>query len=93
MSIWFITVYSRQILSFKLGLASSHSVFHCKFFRQFYMFQFVVLQLKEVRALFLAGAPDYSDFAAQLVTLEQPFQLSVRDLRSQVVREACITIA
>lgn len=50
-------------------------------------------QLKEFRACFFAGAKDHSDFVQQLASLELCFQMSVKDLRSQVVREACITIA
>ena len=38
-------------------------------------------------------APQYDDFHQQLRSLESCVQLSAKDLRSQVVREACITIA
>jgi hypothetical protein len=56
--------------------------------------QFASLQLKEIRACFFAGAVDYADFVTvQLTSLEVCFQQLVRDLRSQVVREACITTA
>lgn len=41
----------------------------------------------------LAGAANYDEFYPSLRALEPAFQLSVKDLRSQVVREACITIA
>uniref|UniRef100_A0A3B4BBZ7 TOG domain-containing protein n=1 Tax=Periophthalmus magnuspinnatus TaxID=409849 RepID=A0A3B4BBZ7_9GOBI len=51
-----------------------------------------VAALKKVRSLLLAGAPDFDSFPAQLRLLEAPFKLSVKDLRSQVVREACITL-
>lgn len=50
------------------------------------------LQLKKVRSLMLAGATDYEGFPQQLRLLEAPFKLSAKDLRSQVVREACITL-
>ncbi len=50
-------------------------------------------QLKATRALLIAGAQDYDEFMAQLRTLESAYQVSVKDLRSQVVREACISIA
>ena len=40
-----------------------------------------------------AGAAQYDEFFMGLKTLEVAFQVSVKDLRSQVVREACITIA
>ena len=39
------------------------------------------------------GASDIDDFYQQLRTLEPAFVLGVKDLRSQVVREACITVA
>merc|ERR1712223_817655 len=46
-----------------------------------------------MRALLLAGAAQYDELFMGLKTLEVAFQNSVKDLRSQVVREACITIA
>jgi CLIP-associating protein 1/2 len=50
--------------------------------------------MKQFRGLILAGAHKFQDeFMPQLRLLELPFQASVRDLRSQVVREACVTIA
>lgn len=49
--------------------------------------------LQLIRSLLIAGAADYDETTQALRTLEVPFQLSVKDLRSQVVREACITIA
>lgn len=49
--------------------------------------------LKRLRSLLMAGASDYDEFYASMRTLELPFQISVKDLRSQIVREACITIA
>uniref|UniRef100_A0A8C5DID1 TOG domain-containing protein n=1 Tax=Gouania willdenowi TaxID=441366 RepID=A0A8C5DID1_GOUWI len=51
-----------------------------------------VVALKKVRSLVLAGAPDYEGFSQQLRLLEAPLKLSAKDLRSQVVREACITL-
>lgn len=50
-------------------------------------------QLKAVRALLVAGAADYDEFPALLRSLELSFQTSIKDLRSQVVREVCISIA
>ncbi|XP_075748296.1 CLIP-associating protein 1-B isoform X5 [Rhipicephalus microplus] len=49
--------------------------------------------LRHLRSLLLAGAADYEELFASLRLLEPSFQVLVRDLRSQVVREACITIA
>ncbi|XP_036830662.1 CLIP-associating protein 1a isoform X14 [Oncorhynchus mykiss] len=51
-----------------------------------------VVALKKVRSLLLAGALDYDSFPQQLRLLEAPLKLSAKDLRSQVVREACITL-
>ncbi|XP_068185910.1 CLIP-associating protein 1a isoform X18 [Antennarius striatus] len=51
-----------------------------------------VVALKKVRALMLAGATEYEGFPQQLRLLEAPLKLSAKDLRSQVVREACITL-
>ena len=51
------------------------------------------VQLKTVRALVVAGALDFDEFPQQLRSLENCVQLSAKDLRSQIVREACITIA
>ncbi|XP_064800534.1 CLIP-associating protein 1-B-like isoform X17 [Oncorhynchus masou masou] len=51
-----------------------------------------VVALKKVRSLLVAGALDYDSFPQQLRLLEAPLKLSAKDLRSQVVREACITL-
>ncbi|KAL4229385.1 CLIP-associating protein 1 [Mactra antiquata] len=49
--------------------------------------------LKVLRGLVVSGGAEYDDFYSFLRTLEPCFMNSVKDLRSQVVREACITIA
>ncbi|XP_072427242.1 CLIP-associating protein 2 isoform X33 [Chiloscyllium punctatum] len=49
--------------------------------------------LKKIRSLLIAGATEYDCFFQHLRLLEGAFKLSARDLRSQVVREACITVA
>ncbi|XP_051913379.1 CLIP-associating protein 1-B-like isoform X6 [Hippocampus zosterae] len=51
-----------------------------------------VAALKKVRSLLLAGAAEFDGFLQQLRLLESAFRLSAKDLRSQVVREACITL-
>ncbi|XP_035507060.1 CLIP-associating protein 1a isoform X22 [Scophthalmus maximus] len=51
-----------------------------------------VVALKKVRSIMLAGATEYEGFPQQLRLLEAPLKLSAKDLRSQVVREACITL-
>ncbi|XP_028606296.1 CLIP-associating protein 2 isoform X8 [Podarcis muralis] len=49
--------------------------------------------LKKVRSLLVAGAAQYDGFFQHLRLLDPAFKLSAKDLRSQVVREACITVA
>ncbi|XP_027691591.1 CLIP-associating protein 2 isoform X2 [Vombatus ursinus] len=49
--------------------------------------------LKKVRSLLLAGAAQYDCFFQHLRLLDGALKLSAKDLRSQVVREACITVA
>ncbi|XP_032436619.1 CLIP-associating protein 2 isoform X20 [Xiphophorus hellerii] len=49
--------------------------------------------LKKIRSLLVAGAPSYDCFYQHLRLLDGAFKLSAKDLRSQVVREACITVA
>lgn len=49
--------------------------------------------MKRLRSVLIAGASDYDELYQSIRQLEIPFQLSVKDLRSQIVREACITIA
>ncbi|XP_035284695.1 CLIP-associating protein 2 isoform X2 [Anguilla anguilla] len=51
------------------------------------------IALKKVRSLLVAGATDYDCFYQHLRLLDGAFKLSAKDLRSQVVREACITVA
>ncbi|XP_016094356.1 CLIP-associating protein 1-like isoform X9 [Sinocyclocheilus grahami] len=51
-----------------------------------------VTALKKVRSLVLAGATEHEGFLQHLRLLEAAFKLSAKDLRSQVVREACITL-
>ncbi|XP_049340598.1 CLIP-associating protein 1a isoform X17 [Astyanax mexicanus] len=51
-----------------------------------------VAALKKVRSLVLAGASEQEGFLQQIRLLEGAFKLSAKDLRSQVVREACITL-
>ncbi|XP_033182145.1 CLIP-associating protein 2 isoform X12 [Anabas testudineus] len=49
--------------------------------------------LKKIRSLLVAGAGNYDCFYQHLRLLDGAFKLSAKDLRSQVVREACITVA
>uniref|UniRef100_A0A8C8H2V1 TOG domain-containing protein n=2 Tax=Oncorhynchus tshawytscha TaxID=74940 RepID=A0A8C8H2V1_ONCTS len=51
-----------------------------------------VTALKKMRSLLLAGAVEFDGFSQQLRLTEAAFKLSSKDLRSQVVREACITL-
>ncbi|XP_034748338.1 CLIP-associating protein 2 isoform X31 [Etheostoma cragini] len=49
--------------------------------------------MKKIRSLLVAGATSYDCFYQHLRLLDGAFKLSAKDLRSQVVREACITVA
>ncbi|XP_057410490.1 CLIP-associating protein 2 isoform X10 [Balaenoptera acutorostrata] len=49
--------------------------------------------LKKIRSLLVAGAAQYDGFFQHLRLLDGALKLSAKDLRSQVVREACITVA
>ncbi|XP_047240596.1 CLIP-associating protein 2 isoform X40 [Girardinichthys multiradiatus] len=51
------------------------------------------IALKKIRSLLVAGAASYDCFYQHLRLLDGAFKLSAKDLRSQVVREACITVA
>ncbi|XP_027143236.1 CLIP-associating protein 2 isoform X24 [Larimichthys crocea] len=51
------------------------------------------IALKKIRSLLVAGAHTYDCFYQHLRLLDGAFKLSAKDLRSQVVREACITVA
>uniref|UniRef100_A0A4W5RQ44 Cytoplasmic linker associated protein 1 n=1 Tax=Hucho hucho TaxID=62062 RepID=A0A4W5RQ44_9TELE len=51
-----------------------------------------VTALKKTRSLLLAGAVEFDGFSQQLRLMEAAFKMSAKDLRSQVVREACITL-
>ena len=49
--------------------------------------------LKELKAIVQCEVMDQQTFIPLLRTLEIPFSESIKDLRSQVVREACITLS
>lgn len=49
--------------------------------------------LKKIRSLLVAGAANFEELYVHLRLLEHPFQASIKDLRSLVVREACISVA
>ncbi len=49
--------------------------------------------LKKIRSLLVAGATKYEEFFDYLNMLLPAFLASIKDLRSLVVREACITVA
>ncbi|XP_062869721.1 CLIP-associating protein 2 isoform X16 [Trichomycterus rosablanca] len=49
--------------------------------------------LKKIRSLLVAGAKNHDCFYQHLRLLDGAFKLSAKDLRSQVVREACFTVA
>ncbi|CAF0866949.1 unnamed protein product [Adineta steineri] len=49
--------------------------------------------LKRLRSIVAGGADQYEEFFRSLRQLDLPLVATVRDLRSQIVREACITLA
>ena len=49
--------------------------------------------MKRLRSFVKAGAIEYKEFLDFFKTLDLAFQCCVKDLRSQVVRESCLTIA
>ncbi|XP_043496777.1 CLIP-associating protein 1 isoform X11 [Polistes fuscatus] len=49
--------------------------------------------MKKLRAIVLAGGMNYENFLDCLKSIQRPFETACADLRSQVVREACITLA
>ncbi|KRY92842.1 CLIP-associating protein 1-A [Trichinella pseudospiralis] len=51
------------------------------------------VELKRLRSLLISGASQYDEFFVELRSLEVPMQIAGKDLRSQVVREVCITVA
>ncbi|XP_015602743.1 CLIP-associating protein 1-A isoform X22 [Cephus cinctus] len=49
--------------------------------------------MKKLRGIIIAGGMNYDNFAECLKSTQRPFEQACMDLRSQVVREACITLA
>lgn len=49
--------------------------------------------MKKLRGIVLAGGTNYENFHECLKNVQRPFEQACTDLRSQVVREACITLA
>ncbi|XP_011701927.1 PREDICTED: CLIP-associating protein 1-A isoform X3 [Wasmannia auropunctata] len=49
--------------------------------------------MKKLRAIVLAGGTNYENFYECLKSVQRPFEQACTDLRSQVAREACITLA
>ncbi|XP_014477153.1 PREDICTED: CLIP-associating protein 1 isoform X2 [Dinoponera quadriceps] len=49
--------------------------------------------MKKLRAIVLAGGTNYENFHECLKSVQRPFEQACTDLRSQVAREACITLA
>uniref|UniRef100_A0A8C8I147 TOG domain-containing protein n=1 Tax=Oncorhynchus tshawytscha TaxID=74940 RepID=A0A8C8I147_ONCTS len=62
------------------------------FIRAFEEVPAMQVRLKKMRSLLLAGAVEFDGFSQQLRLTEAAFKMSSKDLRSQVVREACITL-
>lgn len=49
--------------------------------------------MKKLRAIILAGGTNYENFHECLKNVQRPFEQACTDLRSQVAREACVTLA
>ncbi|XP_043252593.1 CLIP-associating protein 1-A-like isoform X3 [Colletes gigas] len=49
--------------------------------------------MKKLRSIIIAGGINYENFLECLKNVQRPFEVACSDLRSQVVREACITLA
>ncbi|XP_069119548.1 CLIP-associating protein 1-like isoform X8 [Argopecten irradians] len=49
--------------------------------------------MKNLRGVMIAGGAQHDDFHSLLRTLEPCMSMAVKDLRSQIVREACVTLA
>ncbi|KAL0107128.1 hypothetical protein PUN28_015567 [Cardiocondyla obscurior] len=49
--------------------------------------------MRKLRAIVLAGGTNYENFHECLKNVQRPFEQACTDLRSQVAREACITLA
>ncbi|XP_033225325.1 CLIP-associating protein 1-A isoform X3 [Belonocnema kinseyi] len=49
--------------------------------------------MKKLRGIILAGGANYDNFPECLKSIQRSFETACTDLRSQVVREACITLA
>ena len=54
---------------------------------------FCLIKLKRLRSIISSGGDQYDEFFRTLRQLELPLVTTVKDLRSQIVREACITLA
>lgn len=52
-----------------------------------------MIQLKKLRSVISGGGDQYDEFLRNLRQLDLPLVTTVKDLRSQIVREACITLA
>ncbi|XP_073237164.1 CLIP-associating protein 1-A-like isoform X3 [Porites lutea] len=52
-----------------------------------------VAALKKIRSLVQGGAMEYENFVSLLKLQEGAFKLSIKDLRSSVTREACVTLS
>ena len=53
----------------------------------------LIIQLKRLRSIISGDGDQYEEFFRSLRLLDLPLVATVKDLRSQIVREACITLA
>lgn len=49
--------------------------------------------MRKLRGIIIAGGTNYENFHECLKSVQRPFEQACTDLRSQVAREACITLA
>jgi CLIP-associating protein 1/2 len=59
----------------------------------FFVNIFFFIKLKRLRSIVAGGGDQYDEFFRNLRQLDLPLVATVKDLRSQIVREACITLA
>lgn len=66
------------------------SILNTMFIQTNYLINF---QVKSIRSVIVAGGMEYDDFQQSMRSLDVSLITSVKDLRSQIVRETCITLA
>lgn len=75
----------------KIEISSDYISSHVR--RFFIRCLVLLLQMRKLRAIVLAGGTNYENFHECLKNIQRPLDQACTDLRSQVAREACITLA